>query len=310
MTNYARGCERFERFVRLVRVALLAAAMPALGAQVPSSAPPPGPIKPASFPPFHESTLPNGMRVLVVQSLKQPVVSLTLSFPAGEAYDPAGESGLSDMVAGLLTKGAGERSAESIASAIEGVGGSLSAASSEDFLTISADVLANDAPLAFSLVADAVMRPTFPEKEIELLRTQSLSALTLELSQPASLASRAFARTLYGDHPYAHRSDPASVRRITRADIVKFRDDRIVPSGALLVVTGSLSPAEASRLAASAFGARGRERRRRPRPRPRRRCGPRRRSCSSIGRGRCGRTSSSETSRGNRPISAGMAWPS
>jgi zinc protease len=241
---------------RLAAILLLgsSALVPRVGvAQFPTTPPPASPIKAAAFPPFQQATLPNGVQLLVVQSLKQPVVSISLSFAAGSAYDPAGKSGLAEMVAGLLTKGAGTRSAEEISAAIEGVGGSIAAGADADYLTVGADVLERDAKLAFELVADAAIRPAFPERELELLRTQTLSALQLELSQPASLAARAFAKVLYGDHPYSRKSDPASVKAITRSDVVQYHKDRVRPAGALLVVAGSLSLAEAQKLATAAF---------------------------------------------------------
>src|SRR5439155_6952060 len=75
--------------------------------EYPKTPPPPAPLTSALFPPFQESVLPNGLRLLVVESHKQPVVSLSLSFAAGSSRDPEGKEGLAEMVAGLLTKGAG-----------------------------------------------------------------------------------------------------------------------------------------------------------------------------------------------------------
>jgi zinc protease len=241
-------------FCAAAGIALAVGPLTAWAQAFPPTAPTPAPITPAVFPPFQEATLPNGMRLLVVQSKKQPVVALSLSFAAGSAFDPAGKSGLADMVAGLLTKGAGKRSADEVAADIEGAGGSISASAGADFLTISADVLERDAKLAFDLMADAVIRPTLPDKELELLRTQTLSGLQLELSQPASIAARTLAKGLYGDHPYGRGSDPASVKAITRDDVAQFHKAHIRPSGALLVVAGSLSLADAERLATAAFG--------------------------------------------------------
>ena len=249
--------KRFVQMAFRITPLVLVAAMNApftVAAQFPTSAPAPGPIKPAVFPPFEEATLPNGMRLLVVHSAKQPVVAITLAFAAGSAYDPPGKSGLAIFTAGLLTKGAGKRTADQIASAIEGVGGSIAARAGQDFLTLAADVLAPDAPLAFELLADAAIRPSFIDREVELVRTQALSALQLELSQPAGIAARAFAKGLYGEHPYGRRSDPASVKAITRADLLEFHRSRLRPAGALLVVAGSLSLAEARRLATASFG--------------------------------------------------------
>jgi zinc protease len=223
-------------------------------AQFPSKPPAPAPIKSAAFPPFQEATLPNGLKLLVVRNTKQPVTAVTLAFAAGSAYDPAGKSGLADLTATLLTKGAGTRSAEEISAAIEAVGGTIGAGAGKDFLSIRADVLTGSAKLAFDLIADAVIRPTFADKELELARTQTLSALQLAQSQPAGLASRALAKGLYGDHPYSRRADPASMQAIKRADVIAFHTSRIQPTGALLVVAGSLSLAEARKLATDAFG--------------------------------------------------------
>ncbi|MBX7118466.1 MAG: insulinase family protein [Gemmatimonadaceae bacterium] len=235
----------------------LVLAVPLAAQQVPTTPPAPMPLTPAQFPPFAETVLANGMRLIVVASQKQPVVSLTLAVPAGAFYDAAGKAGTAEMVAGLLTKGAGDRTAEQIAATIEGVGGSLSASAGADFLTVSAAVLGNDRPLAFSLVADAVLRPTFPASEIELLRTQTLSALALAKSQPEAIAQRAFARGLYGDHPYGRAADEASVKAITRDDLVAFHQARVRPNQALLVVAGAIDTLEARQLAEQAFGAWG-----------------------------------------------------
>lgn len=100
-----------------------------------------------------------------------------------------------------MTKGAGSRSADEIAETIERVGGSLSAAAGPDFLSVSASVLTTDRELAFELVADALLRPTFPADELDLLRTQTLSALALARSQPDAIAGRMFAKHIYGDAP-------------------------------------------------------------------------------------------------------------
>lgn len=231
------------------------AAAPELAAQYPTKPPAAMPIQPAQFPPFVEATLPNGLRLLVVTNRKQPVLSLTLSIPAGGVYDPATRVGLSEMMAGLLTKGAGSRSADQIAAAIEGVGGSIGASSGSETITVNASVLAADRQLAFDLLADVVMRPTFPATEVELLRKQTLSSLALAKSQPSSIASRFFAKGLYGEHPYGRSADEASVGAITREELVAFHGQRVRPGQALLVIAGAIDAAEARVMTEAAFGA-------------------------------------------------------
>ena len=150
----------------------------------------------------------SGLRVLVVPNAKLPVLSMTLAFQAGSVHDPAGKEGLAEMVAGLLSKGAGSREADAVAAAIEGVGGTFAATAGTDFMTATVSILSENAALGFELLADAVARPKFAEKEIELNRTQALSALRLARSQPAQIASEAFARELFGQHPYGRHASP------------------------------------------------------------------------------------------------------
>jgi predicted Zn-dependent peptidase len=241
----------------LARGALAAAmlSLPALaGAQQPAKAPAPLPVKAAAIPPFQETTLANGLRILLVESHREPVVSLVLMIPAGDSYDPVGQEGLASMAANVLTKGAGSRSAEQVASAIEGVGGSIGAESGADFFNVRANVLSENAPLAFELVGDAVTQPAFAAKEVELTRTQTLSSLQLEQSSPAALAGRFFAAELWGAHPYARRASPTSVRTLTIQNLRDLQHSRLVPKGALLVVAGDIKLATVRQLAQQRFG--------------------------------------------------------
>jgi zinc protease len=225
----------------------------------PTRPPAPAPLRPAQFPPFQEAALPNGMTLLLIENHEQPSLSVTLSFRAGSAYDPAGKEGLSAIVAELLTKGTPTRGAEQIAATIEGVGGSLAAGTGEDFFTVSTDVLSDHADLAFALLGDVTRRATFPADELELARTRYLSSLELELSQPENVASRVFAKEIYGRHPYGRSTSPASYKAITRDDVVSFAARRLRPGGggALLVVAGDMTLARARALALRAFAGGG-----------------------------------------------------
>src|SRR5260221_4415229 len=141
---------RASSWTRIAAATLFA--LPAIAtAQQPKSPPAPAPVKPATIPPFQEATLANGLRILLVESKRQPVVSLALMFPAGDAYDPTGREGVATIVASVITKGAGSRTADQVSAAIEGVGGSIGVVSGTGFLTVRAHVLANDAPAPFQL---------------------------------------------------------------------------------------------------------------------------------------------------------------
>ena len=219
----------------------------------PTTPPKPTRLAPLRFPPFKESTLANGLQLVVVERHEQPVISVSLAFRAGDIFDPAGKEGLAELTAELLSKGTDTRTADQIAATIEGVGGSLSASSGPDFLTISVDALSDQAELVFELLGDVTLHSTFPESELELARTRALSALALQLSQPSSVAQRFFAREVYGRNPYGKSATRESYQAVTRDDVVQFAHARLRPSSALLVVAGDVTDAQARELAEKVF---------------------------------------------------------
>jgi zinc protease len=239
--------------------AALLSALPAfrLSAQgsFPTTPPKPTRLSPVRFPPFQEAVLPNGLQLVVIEHHDQPVVSVSLAFRAGGIYDPPGRKGVSELLAELLTKGTETRTAEQLAATIEGVGGTLSATSGDDFLTISADALSDQLGLVFDLLGDVTLHSTFPESELELGRTRALSALALQLSQPGAVAQRFFGNEIYGRNPYGASPTRESYKAVTRDDLIAFARERLRPGGgALLVVAGDVSETQVRELATTVFG--------------------------------------------------------
>ena len=238
--------------VMAVAIALFTA--PA-AAQYPTEPPPPGQLRSLQLPPFEEVTLSNGLQVLLVENRELPLVSLSLTMLAGSSYDPQGQEGLAGMVADLLLKGTATRSAEDIAAQIEGVGSSLNAGAGSDFFNLSTTVLKEHTDLAFELMGDVILHSTFPETEVQLSQTRTLSALRAAEAQPTFLASKFFSGELYGDHPYGRIATSASVAGIDRADVVEYAAARLRPGGSILVLAGDISLDEARELAERHFGA-------------------------------------------------------
>ena len=238
----------------LLGLTAIAFAAPALQAQFPTEPPAPGAVLPFPLGMPKEVLLPNGLRLVVLEQPRQPVLSLTLALPAGTAFDPKDKEGTADILGRLLTRGAGGRTPPQFAAAIEKVGGSLGAVTDPDLLSIQADILSAQAALGFDLVADMVLRPTLDSTELETARQVVLATLTTEPGDGAALASRVFLVGTYRQHPYARRPTPGSVSRITRADLETFRQARLRPAGSVLVVAGDITLAEAQRLATRALG--------------------------------------------------------
>ncbi len=242
------------------RIRFAAPALLALGAALPAGAQPqqppaPLPAQTVRFPAFTETQLPNGLRLLVVENHALPVANVDLYVRSGASSDPAGKLGLAQMTAALLDKGTPNRTAVQIAETVEGVGGSIGAFAGADNMTASVGVLSDQLTLAFELLSDVVLRPTFPEQELETARAQQIAGLRAALGQPGTLAARMFDRQVYGEgHPYGRQRTPQSVQALTRDDVVAFHHAHFVPSNALLVISGDVTPAQAQQMAQEHFG--------------------------------------------------------
>ncbi|HEY8468359.1 MAG TPA: pitrilysin family protein, partial [Longimicrobiales bacterium] len=225
-------------------LALLAGTAPAWAqvARRKEAPPPPAPMRPVDFPEFHERTLKNGAKVIIVENHEQPVVSLQLLIGSGAKHDPAGKAGVASFTASLLDKGTATRTAEQIAETIDFVGGSLGASAGDDAIGVGASVLTEFLDTALVLVSDIVRNATFPEDELETERRRTLSGLQASLGQPQYLAERQFLREVYGEHPYGAMPSPESVRAITRDDLVSFHRTHFKPGNALFVVAGDVRP--------------------------------------------------------------------
>lgn len=207
---------------------------------LPTEPPAPLPTRPVNFPPFQVRSLANGARVVVVPNHEQPVVSVTLSIGNGSAADPEGKPGVASLTADLLTKGTAGRSAEEIAEATDFVGGELDAVAGQDWTTVRAVVLSEALDTGMMLLADVVLRPTFPETELEIERRRALSALEIALSDPGTLARRHFAQQVYHGHPYGRIVTAEALRSITQAHVAEFHRRFYRPSNALFVVSGDV----------------------------------------------------------------------
>mgnify|MGYP006282931471 CR=1 FL=1 len=222
--------------------------------QYPTEPPPPLEATDVSFPAVAQDTLDNGLRLVVVENREQPVVSVRLYLPAGEVADPGGKTGVANLTASVLDKGTESRTAEEIASTVEGVGASINVGAADDYSYVSTTALTKHLGTVMDVFADVVRHPVFPQEEFETEKRRMLSSLEVQLSQPGALASRQFRARVYGEHPYGEEPTPETVETVTREDLAAFHAERYTPRGALMVVAGDLSADEARSMAREAFG--------------------------------------------------------
>jgi len=163
---------------------------------------------------------------------------------------------MANFVAAMLDEGTSKRNALQIADDVARLGASLGTSSSMDATTISARSLTKNFPAMLDILADVTLNPSFPAEEIERQRASRLAALVQQRDNPGQVAAQVTAAALYGPkHPYGYSEvgTEASVKALTRDEMVGFWKQNFVPNNAALVVAGDISMDELRMLAEKSF---------------------------------------------------------
>lgn len=171
---------------------------------------------------IQEVTSPGGVSAWLVEDQSIPFAALELSFRGGASLDPVDKRGAVYLMTALLEEGAADLDARAYARELESLAASFSYDASDDEVTISARFLSENRDAAIALLRDTLTKPRFDAEAIERVRAQILSGLASDLKDPNDIASAAFARQAYGDHPYGspEKGTIATMQAMTRDDIV------------------------------------------------------------------------------------------
>jgi zinc protease len=219
--------------------------------------PKPGAGRPLALPKPTVFTLSNGLTVYLVERHELPIVSAQLVTLAGAGTNPADHPGLAGMTAAMLTEGTDKRSADEIAVAAAMLGADLNSNSGPNTAALSMSLLSRNLTPGLELIADSAEHPTFPTADLERIRAERLTSLLQQEDDPIQLALRAGALNLFGSaNPYGYDSlgTAASLKAITREGVAAFHGTHYGPKDSLLELTGDVTPAEARKVAESAFG--------------------------------------------------------
>jgi predicted Zn-dependent peptidase len=202
-----------------------------------------GPPPRLNLPEIQRRMLSNGLAVWLVESHEVPLVQVNLLVKAGAGDDPAGKFGLASLTAAMLDEGAGSRNALELADAVDFLGASLATTASFDASAVRLNVPVARVKDALPLMADVILRPTFPDAELERLRQERLTALLQAKDDPASVAPMAFARTVFGaTHRYGTgvAGTETTLKAFTVPDLKTFHASKYQPGNAVLIVVGDV----------------------------------------------------------------------
>ena len=207
--------------------------------------------------PTHEFTLDNGLKVVVREDHRAPVVVSQVWYKVGSSYETPGQTGLSHALEHMMFKGSAKVGPGEASLILRDLGAEENAFTSDDY-TAYYQVLARDRlGVAFELEADRMASLRLPadefSREIEVIKEER------RLRTDDNPMSKAFERFKAMAFPASGYHTPtigwmADLERMKVEELRHWYQSWYVPNNATLVVVGDVTPDEVKKLAQRYFG--------------------------------------------------------
>jgi zinc protease len=201
--------------------------------------------------------LSNGVTVIAKETRITPAVTIYAGLYAGTLYDPPDIGGVSHFVSRILDRGSAAYTGDQIAEELDSRGVSLGISVNRHAISLVCNCLVEDFDEVLGLLAEIIMRPTFPATEVDTRRGEIITLLKQDADNPAAVAAEDLMRLLYGGaHPYGRptRGTLASVERIDGPILEQFHAERFLPGAMSLALVGDIEAQRGIDAAAAAFG--------------------------------------------------------
>ena len=213
-------------------------------------------LKPIASPAIEDVTLPNGMRLLLLENHELPLVSGTLLVRTGGAFDPPEKIGLAALTAQvLLESGTTTKPGVELVRRFQGLGAEIDDSVTENMLSISFLGLKANTDQVLDALKDGMTASEFPQERIEFSKTRLRYTIAHRNDDGAAILRREFAATVFGKgSPYGAQVEYADVDRINRGDLVSFYRRYFFPKNVTLALEGDFDPAAIKERVAALFG--------------------------------------------------------
>jgi zinc protease len=167
---------------------------------------------------------PGGIEAWLVQSSANPLIAMRFAFRGGSSQDPQGKEGLSYFISAMMDEGAGELDAVAFQEREQALAMRMDFDASRDVMLGNVQMLSANKDEVFDLVRLALTKPRFDEDAAERVRAQILAGLKFDENDPGTVASIAWDRLAFRDHPYGRpiKGTMASIVSITPADLKAY----------------------------------------------------------------------------------------
>jgi zinc protease len=183
--------------------------------------------------------LSNGVCAYLLATGTQDVVKIDLWFNIGSV--DGNQPNQTSSVVDLLREGTHQFSAKAIAEKLDGYGAYLETNTYKERSSVSLYCLSKFAEELVPLLAEIILKPSFPQNEVSNYGSKNAQNLRTELEKVGTLARRAFSSHLFGPaHAYGQISDIADWEALDRQQIADHHKDNFLPSFNRIMISGKI----------------------------------------------------------------------
>ena len=200
--------------------------------------------------------LGNGLKVLIREDKRLPLVSAGVVFKAGLLAENAATNGVNSLLTRTILKGTPDRSGEEIAEQLESLGGSIGTMSGNNSYGLAVGTMSPDTEIGLGVLADVLRHADFPEREFLREREAQLLGIKQDATRPMSVASKLMRKHLFGEHPYQWPASGSeeSVAGIERSTVMDFHAAHATATNGVLAVFGDVDRDQILASAEKSFG--------------------------------------------------------
>ncbi len=200
--------------------------------------------------------LENGITLLTRYHQGSPSIVINGYVSSGSLYDPEGKLGRAHFMASSILRGTRKKTFQEIFDTLESMGASLMFGASVHSTSFGGRALCEDLPALVSLLSEGLQEPVFPTDQIERLRALLMASLAIRAQDTGSMASMAFDRHIFKDHPYGLPEDGfvETIQAITRDDLVEAHARYFGPRNMVLAVTGGVDGEQVRKIMEDSLG--------------------------------------------------------
>ncbi|MDA9774319.1 insulinase family protein [Saprospiraceae bacterium] len=218
-----------------------------------STAPKSGPAKPIKMGKSTQTTLDNGLKLIVVENHKLPLINyqISLDSPPILEVDATDKTGYVDLAGSLMSTGTPSLTKAEIDAKVDNIGATLNTNGRGAF----GQCLAKHSDVFLEIFSEVITDPIYDQEQFEKAVKRTLSGIQSNQDDPNAIAGIVRSKLVYGaDHPYGNSATASSVNNITLEDVKGYHKSTFFPKNAYLIIVGDITPEEAKNQANKYFG--------------------------------------------------------